>query len=309
MVDVPSSPGPQAVPDEPGGAANSSRRWIVGVVLTTVVNLAATATTVGGLWLQKNSVDLERMEVVNAAVGKIHSSEDRDQAEGFGLLRDVMREEPEMQEVILASVERYLRSPRLLGAEEIKGLTGTITRYVAIQGTQDAAEVIRARDPLKDQGGPGQRSFFLPGMKVDGVAFKDVVMRGTVATGCYARWTIWNRADLGGSEFQECRFDGAQFVGAKLNGVDFTGAFLKDADFRDADLVGANLNRAVLGGVDLKGANLRGAKFGKINFENVSFDGVESIAGADFSQVKQIERAWNLRDAPGRESAIWPPGS
>ncbi|WP_277681836.1 pentapeptide repeat-containing protein [Saccharomonospora azurea] len=54
---------------------------------------------------------------------------------------------------------------------------------------------------------------------------------------------------------------------------------------------GANLSNVTFAGADLVGAN---------------FVGVKSIAGADFSAAIGVDRALNLANAPGAESAIWP---
>ncbi|MEU6266259.1 pentapeptide repeat-containing protein [Saccharopolyspora shandongensis] len=317
MVDVPSAPDPLPAADaaivNPDDAAaterSSRRRWMLGIVLTTVLNLAATATTIGGLWLQGRSVDLEYSKAVQeqmaAAQEKISSPEVGDQVAGFGLLSDVMRNSPERQGYVLASAETYLLGQKAV-AEKIPGLTGKLDLYVANPGTQAAVDLIRSRNIAQDPGGPGQRAFNLTGMQVGSVRFNDVVMRSTRGSGCHGNWTLWDKADLKDSEFRECNFEAARFVGAKLQDVNFTGAFLNDADFTDADLTKADFGRAVFNSkTKFQGADLSGATFtGKLGTTN--FVGVKSIAGADFSQAKEVERAQNLRNAPGHEYARWP---
>lgn len=179
--------------------------------------------------------------------------------------------------------------------------------YVANVGTQAAVDVIRFRNFAEDPAGPGQRAFHLPGVVVEAVRFHGAVMRDTQGQMCAARMSEWNKADLGGSDFWECDFKWARFTDAKLNNVQFEGSDLEAALFTNADLTGADLDRAVIKeATAFRGADLSHATFAGTDLTDADFAGVKSIAGADFSQAIGVDKARNLRNAQGADSAIWP---
>lgn len=286
----------------------SPQRWLLGIGLTVVLNLAVTVAAFGGLWVQNSSLDLQQSQAVTeqltTASEQISSDNFTAQAAGFRALERIAEISPKDQDHVLDLAEAYLSNGRP-SAEVIDGYTGQ-TVYVANAGTQAAVDVIRARDEKNDQGGPGQRTFHLTGMVVEAARFHDVIMRGTQGQTCTARRSEWDRAVLTGSVFWECGFAGARFTDAELRDVRFEGANLEYADFTGADLTGADLDRAAIKGIVLKDADLTNATFSGTSLKYVDFAGVKSIAGADFSHARELEGAQNLRNAPGADSARWP---
>lgn len=290
----------------------STRRWLLGIGLTAGLNLAVTVAAFGGLWLQGRSVDLEQDKAVTDQVTRaselISSDNFNAQAAGFRALERVAEISPRDRDRVVDLAEAFIANARPV-AKEIRGYTTERRVYVANAGTQAAVDVIRSRKVAEDPDGPGQREFNLPGMVVEAVRFDDVVMRKTQGQACTARMSKWDKADLRGSDFWECGFKWARFVEAKLNDVQFEGSDLEGAVFTNADLTGANLNRVVIDeGTVFQGADLSRATFTGTDLARADFAGVKSIAGADFSQVRGIEKGQNLLNAPGAESAVWPHG-
>jgi hypothetical protein len=299
--------------DDPSATGQpSTRRWLLGICLTVVLNLAVTVAAFGGLWLEGRSVDLERdkavTDQVTSAYELISSDDFNAQAAGFRALERVAEDSPRDRDRIVDLAEAFIANARPV-AGKVEGYTAGRWTYVPNGGTQAAVDVIRSREHAEDPDGPGTREFNLPGMVVEAVRFDGVVMRKTRGQACTARWSVWDEADLTGSDFWECGFKRARFVGAELNGVQFEGSDLEGAVFTDADLTGADLERVMIDeGTEFRGADLSRATFAGTDLAGVDFAGVKSVAGADFSQVRGIEAARSLLNAPGAESAVWPPG-
>lgn len=294
----------------------ATRRWLLGISLTVGLNLAITVAAFAGLSVQYGSLSLEQdklnleqnravTEQVTSASELISSDDFNSQAAGFRALERVARISPPDRDRVVDIAEAYLTNARPI-AKEIEGYTTKRRVYVANVGTQAAVDVIRFRNSANDPGGSGRRTFYLPGMLVEAVRFHDVVMRNTQGQMCTARMSEWNKADLRGSDFWECGFRWARFTDAQLNNVQFEGSDLEGAVFTNADLTGANLKRVAIRNAMFRGADLSHATFAGTDLGEANFAGVKSIAGADFSQAKGIEKAPNLRNAQGAESAIWP---
>ncbi len=291
---------------------------MLGIGLTVGLNLAVTVAAFVGLSVQYRSLSLEQeklnleqnkaiTEQVTSAAELISSDAVNAQAAGFRMLQRVARISPGDRDHVLDLAESYLANDRPV-ARQIEGLyTNERPVYEANVGTQAAVDVIRARVEEEDPGGPGERAFRLPGLGVEAVRLHGVVMRHTHAAGCFGRLSEWNGADLRGSDFWECGFKWARFTGAKLADVRFTGADLEDVVFADADLTGARLDRVrINGNTVFHGADLSRVTFAGTDLAKADFTGVKTVAGADFSQSIGVEKARNLRNAPGAESATWP---
>ncbi len=289
---------------------HSTRRWLLGIGLTVVLNLAVTVAAFGGLYLQQRSFDLEQAKAVTEqltiASELVSRPEDTAQAAGFRMLARVAQVSPGDQGRVLDLAEAYIVNDRPV-ARRPEGYTDERQIYVANTGTQAAVDVIRSRTIARDPGGPGQRAFNLPGLVVEAVRFHDVVMRKTQGQACTGRKSEWDRADLRGSDFWSCGFKWARFVDANLHAVQLQSSVLEDADFTNADLTGADLDGVVINAKTVfRGADLGGATFAGTDLSSADFAGVKSIAGADFSRAKGVERARNLRNAQGAQSALWP---
>ncbi|MGI8310981.1 pentapeptide repeat-containing protein [Saccharopolyspora hattusasensis] len=320
MADSPNAP--DLLPLEGGDDATaagqpSTRRWLLGISLTVGLNLAITVAAFAGLSVQYDSLSLEQdklsleqnkavTEQVTSASEMISSDDFNAQAVGFRALERVARISPPDRDRVVDLAEAYLTNGRPI-AKDILGYTTEGPVSVANVGTQAAVDVIRGRGSEEDPEGPGERAFKLPGMVVEAVRFHGVVMRKTQGQMCTARMSVWNKADLRGSDFWGCGFKWARFIDAKLNDVTLTEADLEDAVFTNADLTGAHLDRVRINEKTVfRGADLSHATFAGTDLTNTNFADVKTIADADFSQAIGVEKARNLRNAQGAASAIWP---
>lgn len=321
MTDGPGTPALLPLEDGDDTAATgraSTRRWLWGIGLTVGVNLAVTVAAFIGLTVQYRGLDLEQekldleqdkaiTEQVTSAAELISSSEVNAQAAGFRMLRRVAQISPDDREHVVDLAESYLANDRPVARPIDLYTDDGRPVYEANVGTQAAVDVIRDRNVREDPGGPGKRAFRLPGLGVEGVRLHHVVMRDTKAAGCFGRLSEWDGADLTGSNFYQCGFKWARFPDATLREVTFTGAVLEDVVFTNADLTGARLDDVEINRKTVfRGTDLSDVTFAATDLAGANFAGVKSIAGADFSAAIGVDRALNLANAPGAESAIWP---
>src|SRR5690625_3810286 len=181
MSEAPSPPG--LLTSENDSAAEpgrrTERRWLLGISLTAVLNLALTATAFGGLWLQGSSVELERDRAVTdqltSAAELIEKESSAAQAAGFRTLERVAHVSPADQGYIVDLAESYLTAEAYKSDEErsvaksIDGYDGFSVARVPNPAIQAAVTVIQKRDPELDPAGRGQRAFRIPGMVVEAV--------------------------------------------------------------------------------------------------------------------------------------------
>uniref|UniRef100_UPI00286A6C28 pentapeptide repeat-containing protein n=1 Tax=Chamaesiphon sp. OTE_8_metabat_110 TaxID=2964696 RepID=UPI00286A6C28 len=78
------------------------------------------------------------------------------------------------------------------------------------------------------------------------------------------------------------------FLGAYLSGADLTGANLQNSRLSGATLQRAFLTGASLRNARLNGVNLAGVDFRAADLSGVEMENLESIAGADFTQVQGL---------------------
>ena len=111
-----------------------------------------------------------------------------------------------------------------------------------------------------------------------------------------------NTANLRNADLSDVNFLGAYLSGADLTGANLQNTKLSGATLQRAFLTGASLRNARLNGVNLAGVDLRAADLSGVEMENL-----ESIAGADFSDVQGLSdnmRSMLLRRS-GAELDTW----
>ena len=112
----------------------------------------------------------------------------------------------------------------------------------------------------------------------------------------------FTRASLDGTRLQGANLENSLFENAELNGaylmeVDARGANFADADLTDANLTDANLEKADLTGATLSRTNLTNA-----NISGALLQDIESIEGADLSDVTFDESVAGLLHVGGKDN-------
>jgi uncharacterized protein YjbI with pentapeptide repeats len=121
----------------------------------------------------------------------------------------------------------------------------------------------------------------------EGFSYKSA---GTIGPGAHLNGAALNTANLRNADLQ-----GANLLGAYLGGADLTGANLREARLSQADLRRAFLTGAFLRNARLNGANLAGADLRAADLTGIEFEQLESISGADFTQVQGMSEVVRSR--------------
>jgi uncharacterized protein YjbI with pentapeptide repeats len=239
---------PDSQPDKDQAEILSwSRNSALQAWTSTLLALGAIG-TVGTLYFTARSVEATQASVEAAnesnitdrysrAVEQLSSGDVGVRVGGIYALRRLTVDSQRDEATIIAVLSAFLKARQAsISSEDLDRSEN------ALLDVQAAGATIAQRNVATDRQHPGQR------LDLSNVLLEDAELNGT----------IFNRADLSGSNLVGIQFDGAYLNETDLGGegTNLSGAHLNDAHLAKSCLGGTNFEAAKLRGADLAGADL-----------------------------------------------------
>ena len=132
-----------------------------------------------------------------------------------------------------------------------------------------------------------------PGVVWRRCSYNDLSLRNVDLSGAVLRDSIFQRADLSGSNLTKTRAYRVKFIRALLQDVLFDEARLLEADFSHATLIGASfrgadLRSAKFVNADLRHSNFTDARFRDTDLRNANLEGATWLDGIKICAVGSI---------------------